>query len=242
MTVNTEAMNPQMAGQAPQLNSMLQALDEARTDYLEARAELQSVADQVERNQRSLEAAQAEARELNQQWRQAAHESRLKASSKIRQMLDASIEAKGNADRLAMLVEEGPGLLEATRAQTAEARKRYLQILRRVRGPILKDRATLAFSPLKELDALPAFFAEVNGHLRQLYNNYLVEQEHFFSARRNTSISEDERDLKNHAMNLTIRNGLVPMLQELGLNLEADIPEDLEALPRLTIEDPTMFG
>ncbi|WP_404369664.1 hypothetical protein [Marinobacter sp.] len=232
----------QIAQQAPALTSMMQALEEARTDYLEARAELQSVSDQVERNQRSLEAAQEEARELDQQWRQAAHESRLKASNKIRQMLDASIEAKGNADRLAMLVEEGPALLASTRSQTAEARKRYLQTLSRVRGPILKDRANLALGPLKELDALPAFFAEVNGHLRNLYNNYLVEQEPHFNGRPNTSVSEDERDLKAHAMSLTIRLGLVPMLQELGLNLEAEIPEEFEPLGRLSIEDPSMFG
>jgi hypothetical protein len=82
----------------------------------------------------------------------------------------------------------------------------------------------------------------VNGYLRSLYNTHLVEQEAFFSFRRNTSVMEDEQDLKKHAMNLTIRLGLVPMLQELGLNLEADIPEDLEPLPPLPIEDRTMHG
>jgi len=75
--------------QAPQLKDMMQELDEAKANYLEAREELQSVSDQVQRNQRSLEAAQAEAVQLNQEWRKAAHDSRLKASSQIRQMLDA---------------------------------------------------------------------------------------------------------------------------------------------------------
>jgi|AntDeeMinimDraft_5_1070356.scaffolds.fasta_scaffold17932_2 chromosome segregation ATPase len=232
----------QISEQTPKLSSMMQELDEAKANYLEAREELQSVSDQVQRNQRSLEAAQAEAVQLNQEWRKAAHESRLKASSQIRQMLDASIQAKGNADRLAMLVEEGPELLKATKEQTVQARGRYLQILRRVREPVLKAKSESALSPLKEIEALPAFFSEVNGYLRSLYNTHLVEQEAFFSFRRNTSVMEDEQDLKKHAMNLTIRLGLVPMLQELGLNLEADIPEDLELLPPLPIEDRTMHG
>lgn len=242
MITRTQTNEMQSEEQAPQLNEMMQELDEAKANYLEAREELQSVSDQVQRNQRSLEAAQAEASQLNQEWRKAAHESRLKASPQIRQMLDASIQAKGNADRLAMLVEEGPGLLEVTKEQTVQARARYLQILSRVRGPVLRARSEIALSPLKEIDALPAFFAEVNGHLRLLYNTYQAEYEHLFYARRGSSITESQRDLKRHAMNLTLEHGLVPMLQELGLNLEADIPEDLKPLPLLSIEDRSMQG
>lgn len=238
MNVHTQSMsNP-----ASEAHSMMQALEQAKSDYLEAREELQSISEQVERNQRSLEAAKMEAEDLNQAWRKAAHDSKLKANTQIRQKLDASVEAKSNVDRLTMLANEGPELFSSTQEQTSEARKRYIQALNMARGPVLKAKAEEMLGVLKGREDIQAFFSEVNGHLRNLYNNHLVEQEHFFRARQGTSISEDERDLEDHAMNLAIRHGLVPMLQELGLDLDAEVPDDLVVIPRLAIEDYSMFG
>ncbi len=242
MITQTQTTNAQHAEQSPTAEEMLNELEAARASYLDARSELQTVADQVARNKQSLDAALTEASELNQQWRNAVHQSGLKSSGKVRKLLDASIEAKGNADRLAMLVEEGPAMLDTTREQTADARKRYLQTLSQLRGPILEAKAESGLSALKQIEGLPACFAELNAHLRNLYDSFLVEYAPYFNIRHGTSAQDDERDLKQHAKDLTIRIGLVPFLQELGLNLDADIPEGLKKLPLLPIEDATTWG
>lgn len=235
------AIESQIHQQAPRVHCLMQELDQAKAEYLEAREELKSVHDQMQRNQRSLEAARAEANDLNQEWRSAAHQSGLRASSQIRKILDASIEARGNADRLAMLVEEGPSLFKATQEQVANARKRYLQILRQARGPILKARAEAGLSALKEIDGIAAFFAEVNGHLRNLYDNIKADKAPMYQIRQGTSVQDDERDLNARAMELTLVQGLVPMLKELGLDLEAEIPDYLVPIPPMAIEERTQF-
>lgn len=223
------------------IDDMIQELNNAKAHYLEARADLNSVVDQMERNQRSLDAAQAEATQLNQEWRDATHRSGMKASGEVRKLIDASMAARDNAERMAMLVEEGPNLRKEKQEQTATLRKSYLQKIDRFRGPILASKAEAATRALKEAGDFSAAFSDINEHLANLYQSFLKSNALHFNVRTDLSAWESEIALMDHARKLTLTKGLVPLLETLGLDLEADIPEDLRKMRLLSVEKPTTW-
>lgn len=241
MNTATHTMATEHAEPAPQVDDMIQELNRVQAAYLEARDDLRSVADQMERNQRSLEAATAEADGLNQEWRDATHRSGMKASGEVRKLIDASIAARDNADRLAMLVEEGPNLKNEKQERVSRLRWEYLTKLSSLRGPILESKAVGATRALKEAGDFSALFADLNEYLAHLYQDFLKRQAFHFNMRRDLSAREAEAELKRHARNLALNHGLVPLLETLGLDLEADIPENLREVRLQSIEKPSTW-
>lgn len=221
------------------IDDMIQELNNAKAHYLEARADLNSVVDQMERNQRSLDAAQAEATQLNQEWRDATHRAGLKASGEVRKLIDASVAARDNAERMAMMVEEGPSLRKEKQEQAATLRRNYLQAMNRLRGPILASKAEAATSALKEAGDFSNAFADINEHLASLYQGFLESRAIYFNMNTDMSARESEIALKHEARNLTLTRGLVPLLETLGLDLEAEIPEDMRLAHLLSVEKPS---
>lgn len=241
MNAATQATNTERPEPTPQVEDMIQELNTAKAQYLDARDDLKSVVDQMERNQRSLIAAQAEATQLNQEWRDATHRSGMKASGEVRKLIDASMAARDNAERMAMLVEEGPNLRKEKQEQTATLRKSYLQKTDKLQGPILASKAEAATRALKEAGDFSAAFSDINEHLANLYEGFLRSRAIYFNMNTDMSARESEIALKHEARNLTLTQGLVPLLETLGLDLEADIPEGLRKTRLLSVEKSTTW-
>lgn len=214
------------------IEQMLERIESTKQKWLDSRAEWIELNKQQKRNERSLNAAREQHELLSKQWRAKAHESGLKASGEARTLLQESIAARGEAEQLQLLVEEGPDLLEEKEEAAVEAKNQYFTTLWKYERPITRQRLEEAAAEIRQSPELAQVMSALSQYLTatrrwHMENAKIRVGYHEFDPW--PLVGDDDMELiEDFAMNKRNRKDVVPFLESLGLEIGAPLPDELQ--------------